>query len=91
MRKEQEQEDASQQKLLDLQRGPGRRLGDCAHTRTDDPGQRGRAALPVGLWRLLYRLGVDDDSALRLSAAKALEVEPAPGVMPMDMTPLLPP
>jgi hypothetical protein len=39
-------------------------------------GQRESADRPVGLWRLLYRLGVDDDCSLRLSAAKALGVEP---------------
>src|SRR5437764_15175105 len=38
-------------------------------------------AYPVGLFRLLYRLGVDDDCPIRLSAAKALGVEPPPGVI----------
>ncbi len=74
-------EDASLQKLLDLQRWPRHRLGGCHHTRTDDPGQRERAEHPVGLFRLLYRLGVDDDCSIRLSAAKALGVEPPPGVI----------
>ena len=32
------------------------------------------ADLPVGLWRLLYRLGVDDDCPICLSTAKALEL-----------------
>ncbi len=73
-------EDASLQKLLDLQRWPRHRLGGCSPTRTDDPRQRGRAAYPVDLFRLLYRLGVDDDCPIRLSAAKALGVEPPLGV-----------
>src|SRR5437764_12945209 len=37
-------------------------------------------AYPVDLFRLLYRLGVDDDCPIRLSAAKALGVEPPLGV-----------
>jgi len=74
-------EDASIQKLLDLQRWPRHRLGGCSDTHTDDPGQRGRADHPVGLFRLLYRLGVNDDCPIRLSAAKALGVEPPPGVI----------
>ena len=45
-------------------------------------GKRERADHPVGLFRLLYRLGVDDDCPIRLSAAKALGVEPPPGVIP---------
>ncbi len=36
---------------------------------------------PVGLFRLLYRLGVNDDCPIRLSAAKALGVEPLKGVI----------
>src|SRR2546421_11135294 len=74
-------EDASLQKLLDLQRWPRHRLGGCSHPRTDDRGQRASADHPVGLFRLLYRLGVDDDCPIRLSAAKALGVEPPPGVI----------
>src|SRR5260370_31755468 len=74
-------EDASLQKLLDLQRWPRHRLGGCAHTRTDDRGQRESADHPVGLSRLLYRLGVDDDCPIRLSTAKALGVEPPSGVI----------
>src|SRR5258708_25936521 len=74
-------EDASIQKLLDLQRWPRHRLGGCSDTHTDDPGQRGRADHPVGLFRLLYRLGVNDDCPIRLSAAKALGVEPLKGVI----------
>jgi hypothetical protein len=74
-------EDASLQKLLDLQRWPRHRLGGGSDTRTDDSGQRGRAAHAAGLFRLLYRLGVDDDCPIRLSAAKALGVEPSLGVI----------
>ena len=74
-------EDASLQKLLDLQCWPRHRLGGCSHTRTDDRRQRARADHPVGLFRLLYRLGVNDDCPIRLSAAKALGVEPPPGVI----------
>jgi hypothetical protein len=72
-----EAEDVSLQKLLDLQQRPRHRLGACSHTRADDPGPGERAAHPVGLSRLLSGLGVDDDCPLRLSAAKALGVEPA--------------
>jgi hypothetical protein len=36
---------------------------------------------PVDLFRLLYRLGVDDDCPIRLSADKALGFEPPPRVM----------
>jgi hypothetical protein len=43
--------------------------------------QEERAAYPVDLFRLLYRLGVDDDCPIRLSAAKALGFEPPPRVM----------
>ncbi len=75
-----EAENASTQKLLDLQRRPRHRLGGCAPTHTDDPRQRGRADHPVGLFRLRYRLDIDDDCPLRLSAAKALGVEPQSGV-----------
>jgi hypothetical protein len=78
LRKEQA-EDVSLQKLLDLQQRPRYRLGACSHTYTDDPGPGERAADPVGLSRLLSRLGVDDDCPVRLSAAKTLGVEP-PGV-----------
>ena len=74
-------EDASLQKLLDLQRWPSYRLGDCALPCTDDRGQGARTDLLVGLLRLLYRLGVDDDCPVRLSTAKALGVEPPPGVI----------
>ncbi len=69
------------QKLLDLQHWPCHRMGDRSHTHTDDQGQRGCAAHPVGLSRLLYRLGVNDNCPIRLSAAKALGVEPLPRVM----------
>ena len=67
--------DASIQKLLGLQRWPRHRLGGCSFTRTDDRGQRESEDLPVGLSRLLYRLGVDDNRPVRLSAAKVLGVE----------------
>src|SRR6266581_803877 len=43
--------------------------------------QEGMPDHPVGLFRLLYRLGVDDDCPIRLSAAKALGVEPPLGVI----------
>ncbi|MFL5702689.1 MAG: hypothetical protein ACJ8AG_07650 [Ktedonobacteraceae bacterium] len=66
---------------MDLQRWPRHRLGGCSDTRTDDRGQRESADHPVGLWRLLYWLGVDDDRPIRLSAAKALGVEQPPGVI----------
>jgi hypothetical protein len=66
--------DASLQKLLGLQRWPRHRLGGCSDTHTDDPGQRGRTDRPVGLFRLLYRLGIDDNCPIRLSAAKALGI-----------------
>src|SRR6266581_3573060 len=72
---------ASLQKLFYLQRWSRRRLGGCSHTRTDDRGQRESAGLPAGLFRLLYRLGVDDDCPLRLSAAEALGGEPPPGMI----------
>ena len=68
-------EDASLQKLLGLQHWPRYRLGGCAPPRTDDPGQAGRAAHPVGLFRLLYLLGIDNDCPIRLSAAKALGIK----------------
>ena len=74
-------EDASLQKLLDLQRWPRHRLGGCALTHTGGRGHGARADHPIGLFRLLYRLGVDDDCSIRLSAAKALGVEPPPGVI----------
>jgi hypothetical protein len=74
-------EDASLQELLGLQRWPRHRLGGCSHTRTGDWGQRESADHPIGLFRLLYRLGVDDDCSIRLSAAKALGVKPQPGVI----------
>ncbi len=77
--KEQGLKDASLQKLLGLQRWPCHRLGDCSNTHTDNQGQRGHADHPIGLFRLLYRLGVDDDCPIRLSAGKALGVEP-PGI-----------
>src|SRR2546423_1395608 len=83
-------EDASLQKLLDLQRWPRHRLGGCSHTRTDDRGERARADYPVSLFRLLYRLGVDDDCPLRLSAAKALGVEPPPAVISSIDPPCVP-
>jgi len=57
---------------------PGRLF---SYSHTDDPGQRERADHPVGLFRLLYRLGVNDDCPIRLSAAKAVGVEPPPGVI----------
>ncbi len=57
---------------------PGRLF---SYSHTDDPGQRERADHPVGLFRLLYRLGVNDDCPIRLSAAKALGVEPPKGVI----------
>ena len=74
-------EDASLQKLLDLQRWPRHRLGGCSHPRTDDRGQRESADHPVGLFRLVYLLGVGDDCPIHLSAAKALDVEPPPRVI----------
>jgi hypothetical protein len=70
------------QKLLVLQRWLRHRLGGCFHTHADDQGQGERVASPVSLFRLLYRLGVDDDCPIHLSAAKALGVEPPPGVIP---------
>src|SRR2546430_2707602 len=69
------------QKLLVLQRWLRHRLGGCFHTHADDPGQGEHTAHPVGLFRLVYLLGVDDDCPIHLSAAKALGVEPPPGVM----------
>ncbi len=74
--------DASLQKLLDLQRWPCRRLGGCADTRTGGRGHAARADQPIGLFRLLYRLGIDDDCSVCVSTAKALGVEPPPGVIP---------
>ena len=74
-------EDASLQKLLDLQRWPCHRLGGCSDTHMDDRGQRESADHPIGLFRLLYRLGVDDDCPIRLPTAKALGVEPPLGVI----------
>src|SRR5712691_8562920 len=74
-------EDASLQKLLVLQRWLRHRLGGCFHTRTDDLWQGEHAAHPVGLFRLVYLLGVGDDCPIRLSAAKALGVEPPSGVI----------
>ena len=68
-------EDASLQKLLGLQHWPRYRLGGCAPPRPDDPGQAGRAAHPVGLFGLLYLLGIDNDCPIRLSAAKALGIK----------------
>src|SRR5438067_3093884 len=67
-------EDASLQKLLDLQYWPRNSLVSCTHPRPDDPGQGEHAALPVDLFRLLYLLGIDNDCPIHLSAAKALEV-----------------
>jgi hypothetical protein len=63
------------QKLLVLQRWLRHRLGGCSHTRTDDQGQGERAAHHVGLFRLVYLLGVGDDCPVHLSAAKALGPE----------------
>ena len=74
------------QKLLDLQRRPGHCLGGRTHTRRDDQGQGERAALPIGLLWLLHRLGVDDDCPIRLSAAKAMAIELAPGIMASTYT-----
>lgn len=68
-------EDASLQKLLDLQHWPRYRLGDCTPPRTVNPGQAGRAGHPVSLLRLLYLLGIDNDCPLRLSAAKAMGIK----------------
>jgi len=73
-------EDVSIQELLGLQRWSRHRLGDCTLPCTDDQGQRECADLPVGLSRLLHMLGVRYDCSICLSAAKALEVEPPPGV-----------
>ena|SRR5579885_2058096 len=68
-------EDASLQKLLGLQHWPRYRLGGCAPPHPDDPGQAGRAAHSIGLFRLLYLLGIDNDCPIRLSAAKALGIK----------------
>jgi hypothetical protein len=74
-------EDASMQKLLVLQRWHRHRLGGFAATRTDDLWQGESAAHPIGRFRRLYMLGVGDDCSIHLSAAKALGVEPPPGVI----------
>src|SRR5436190_20441055 len=50
-------------------------------SRQDTHGGISMADIPVGLFRLLYRLGVDVDCPIRLPAAKALGVEPLPGVI----------
>ena len=73
-------ENVSIQELLGLQHRPRHRLGDCTLPCTDDQGQRESTGNPVGLSRLLYMLGVGDDCSICLSAAKALDVEPQPGV-----------
>ncbi len=66
-------ENASLQKLLDLQHWPRYRLGGCTPPRADDPGQSGRAAHTAGLFRLLYLLGIGNDCTIRLSATEALD------------------
>ena len=71
--------DVSLQKLLGLQYRSRYRLGDCAVTLTDCWGYAESTDLPAAFLRLLYRLGVDDDRQIRLSAAKALDVEPRLG------------
>ncbi len=74
-------ENDSIQKLLGLQCWPRRRLGGCTHPRIAHQRERGCANLPVGLFRLLHWLGIDDNCPLRLSAPEAVGGEPQLGVM----------